>query len=192
MAGVQVFAHDLLKQREYKFGFVGNRVFALVHIAALHVQRVDAHSRGRGYVDHRTAKRAHHRRKLALRVKNKYIIIGRQQYLHDLLLGAHGLACAGYAKADAVAVGQQCAVGNDHIAGDSVAAVADTAGLLYLLHRKGGEDGRALGKQGALLHHTAQSVGQHRVKADILLKFQDGQIAAKAARGGLQRFGIGV
>ena len=110
---IDVIVHDLFEQGHNELGFIRQWYFIIVYISLFHVHCIDTHRGGAGHVDHCTAERAYHRRKLIFRVKDQHIIIGGQEDLADLQLCAHGFARARHAKTDAVAVEQHRAVGKD-------------------------------------------------------------------------------
>ena len=192
MLRFEIVLHDLLKQRQDELGLVRQRVFAVISIAFLHVQRVDAYRRRTGNVDHTAAERADHRRKLSLRVEHEYIIVRREQHISDFLLNRERLACTGYAQPDTVTVQQVRAVGNNEIARNGVIAIADTAHLLDFLCRKRREDRNIVRNERALLLHTAQSIRENGIQTNVLLVGQFREIAAETACNLLQAFCIRV
>ena len=169
MLRFEIVLHDLLKQRQDELGLVRQRVFAVISIAFLHVQRVDAYRRRTGNVDHTAAERADHRRKLSLRVEHQHIIVRGQQHISNFLFNRERLACTGYTQSDTVTVEQICAVGNNEVAGNGVVSVTDATHLLDFLRRKRRKDGNIVSNKRALLLYAAQTIREYGVQTNVLL-----------------------
>ena len=112
--------------------------------------------------------------------------------MHDFLFRAHALAGAGHAKAEAVAVEQQAAVGNNHIFADGVLPIVQTVRLHDFLRPERNQHGGAFGGERAQGLDFSQTIRQHRVQTVLLLPAQHGKLTQVLARRGVKRFGVAV
>ena len=117
-------------------------------------------------------------------------MVGVQPHEADLLLGHHGLAAAGHARIQAVAVEHRVAVANDEIAGHGVDTVVQAAGVHDLLRFEGQQHSGTLRGQCPHGVDTPQTVGQHRVQRVLLLVLHSGKLTAVGTANGGQRLRV--
>ena len=178
-------AHELFTQRHDELAFQHQRI-APVAVLLGDVQRVDIAAVGGGYGDDLAAQGADQRAILPLGVYYNNIVVGIQAHEADLLLGHHGLAAAGHARIQAVAVEHRVAVTDDKVAGHSVDAVVQATGVHDLLRLKGQQHSGTLRGQRPHGVDTPQAVGQHRVQRVLLLVLHSGELAAVGTANGGQ------
>ena len=187
--GDQPAADQLLKQGQHKLA-LGHNGVAFVTVGAVHIQRVDVGVGSGRNADDLTAEGFHQMSEFGFHVQNQDVILRGQGDLSDFLFGTHGLAGAGYAQAEAVAVKQLSAIHHDTVLADSVLAIVESLGLHDFLGAERDEYRRALGGQGAQRLDAPQSIGQHGVQSIPLLPAQGGKLAQMLAGNGEQRLGV--
>ena len=128
-----------------------------------HVQGVDMVGRVGGDGDDLPVEGTNQGRILPLRVDDDHIAVPSGGQLEHLGLRIHGLAGAGDAQHQAVAVLELPPVDKDQVAGDLVPSAVVASGMLYALGSKRHESGRVLCGHGPQGVDAPKAVGQGRV-----------------------------
>ena len=112
-------AHDQFTQGQDEVGLERQRTF-IVRVVQIQVHRVDVVGGGRRNLDDLPMQALHQGRILGLRVTDDDVIIGEQETVGDLALGAEGLAGTRRTENQSVGVFQQLAVHHDEVVGQGV------------------------------------------------------------------------
>ena len=147
---------------------------------------------GRRYPDDLAAKGFREIPELRFGIQDQDIVIGGQGDAHDLLFGAERLAAAGNAQPEAVAVEELAPVGHNHVFAHGVLTIVDAAVLHDLLGTERNEHSSAFCGQGAQCGDPSQAVGQHSVKAVLLLPAEDTHLAQMLAGDREKALGVAV
>ena len=95
----------------------------ILGIVEVQIHGIDKLTAGGGNLDHLPAQTMDQRKVLRLRVTDKDIVLGHQEYIENLPFGREGFAAARRTQDHAVGCFQLLAVGKDHVAGGCVNAV---------------------------------------------------------------------
>src|SRR5699024_3485727 len=154
-------AYDQLAQRQDEVGLERQRTF-IVRVVQVQIHRVNVIAAGGRNLDDLPMQALHQGRVLGLRVADNDVIIGEQETVGDLALGAEGLTGTRRTKNQAVGDFQQIAVHNDKVVGQSIDAVVQglAAGLEQLLGGERHENGGAGSSQPPLNLDLVDTQGQ--------------------------------
>ena len=178
-------AHDQFTQGQDEVGLERQRTF-IVRVVQIQVHRVDVVGGGRRNLDDLPMQALHQGRILGLRVTDDDVIIGEQETVGDLALGAEGLAGTRRTENQSVGVFQQLAVHHDEVVGQGVDPVVQRlfAVLEKLLGGERNKDSRGTGGQPSLNLDLIEAQGQRGHQPFFLLEVKPCQLAVVLLRDG--------
>ena len=171
-------AYDQLAQRQDEVGLERQRTF-IVRVVQVQIHRVNVIAAGGRNLDDLPMQALHQGRVLGLRVADNDVIIGEQETVGDLALGAEGLAGTRGAENQSIGVFQQLAVHHDEVVGQGVDTVVQRlfAVLEKLLGGERNKDSRGTGGQPPLNLDLIEAQGQRRHQPFFLLEVKPCQLA---------------
>ena len=171
----------------------------LLTVALHHIHGVEAVFAARHQVGHRrffSAQGFDQCAKFSLWVANQDVVIGIIRVEHeerDQLLGAEGLARAGYAQQEGRLVQEVRLVAHDEIVGNGVLSKVNAAFILDFLYLEGDEHRQRLSVvrvRNALIFRTP--MGRAVIQAIKLLELEHRKLAHVLSRHGEYGFGVAV